>query len=150
MFIFIIDNNLFYISVLKEMLKMAGFSRIGYANDGYMPFSDMLPVEIPDVLIIDEKQCFSNGVDTIRNLRSSKPELTAIILTSAESNLHSIQKPVKGGTHFIRKESISDENLTLLLYSVFTEKVISAKKGAISRIFPIFRKPHSNPVNQVV
>lgn len=148
MFIFILDNNLFYISVLKEMLKMAGFSRIGYANDGYKPFSDMLPVEVPDVLIIDEKQCFSNGVDTIKELRSYNPELTAIILTSADSNLQSIQKPVKGGTHFIRKESTSDENLTLLLYSIFTEKVISTPKDGVAKIFPLFRKSLLNPVKQ--
>ena len=119
MFILIVDNNYFYVSVLKEMLLEAGFNSMGSHENGLEYMLQPSKYEIPDVLIIDQNQCYANGIDVIKTIRNSNPEVTVIILTNGTSPLNSNLIPEIGSTLYFAKDNITADNLPQVLYSIF-------------------------------
>jgi DNA-binding NarL/FixJ family response regulator len=147
MFILIVDNNHFYVSVLKEMLLEAGFNAIGSHENGLGYMLQPSKYEIPDVLIIDQNQCYANGIDVIKTIRNSNPEVTVIILTNGASPLNSAIIPEIGSTLYFSKDSITADNLPQILYSIFTEKISFAKKRNVPKELSLFRKTFSRIMN---
>ncbi len=144
MFILLVDNNRFYVSVLKEMLVRAGFDRIEYADNGLECFLQICKGDIPDVVIIDENQLYENGVDVLKNIRTSCPELTVIILTDTISLETAVQNSQRGSTYYITKESITTDNLPHVLYNIFTEKFNTVKHSSVHRTISSFRRTISS------
>ena len=140
MFILLVDNNRFYISVLKEMLHKAGFNRIGNVDNGLECVLELFKGEIPDAIIIDESQCTVNNVDVIKNIRKFRSDLTVIILTSSVAPVNVNRIYEKEYTHFISKDSISADNLPKVLYDFFVEKQSYPKKSSVLKVFASFKR----------
>lgn len=150
MFILLVDNNRFYVSVLKEMLLNAGFNSIGYAENGIECVLQINEDKGPDVIIIDEGQCQVNGVDVIKNIRISRPGIRIIILTAEGSSVRNFNInhiPEKKSIIYISKDSITSDNLPLFLYNIFTDNLNSTKKPSVSDAFPSFRRSFSGIFN---
>jgi len=147
MFILLVDNNRFFVSVLKQMLLKAGFSVIGDAENGTECVLQINRSESPDVLIIDESQCYIDGVDIIKHIRRSRPKIRIIILTDGESQLNFNLNYEKESIFYIAKESITSENLSQVLYNIFTENLTSIVKPSVKNAFSSFRKSLSTSLN---
>lgn len=147
MFILLVDDNLFYVSVMKEMLSKAGFNHIGNVESGLECILQIYKGDVPDVIIIDENQCNANGVDVLKNIRSSNPEVTIIILTNEETAVSYHLLPQKGATLNISKSSITSENLPQLLYTIFTERINYSKQTTVPPMFSLFRKSVAGILN---
>lgn len=145
MFILLVDNNRFHASVLKEMLLKAGFDTVGYAENG-IECAIQVYDESPDVVIIDESQCFINGVDIIKNIHITRPETRIIVLTEDEFVLHPRFGEDKNPVHYFLKSNITCENLPQLLYSIFTER-LKAYRPSVNTAFLSFRKSFASIVN---
>ena len=140
MFILNVDNNRFHASVLKEMLLMAGFDTIGYAENGIDCLKQVNNDESPDVIIIDESLCFINGLDIVKNIRIMKPEIRIIILTGGETNLKVYLNPEKRPVLLFPKDRLTAKNLPHILYSIFTEKLNTAYTSPLRTGFSSSRK----------
>jgi DNA-binding NarL/FixJ family response regulator len=142
MFILLVDNNRFYVSVLKEMLQRAGFNSIGYAENGIECVLQINKDKGPDVIIIDENQCQVNGVDILKNIRISRPGIRIIILTREESthNYDINLTPENKSILYIAKDSITSENLPPFLYTIFAENLTSSVTPSGNNAFSSFRK----------
>lgn len=147
MYILLVDDNQFYVSVLKELMLKAGFNQIGSLDTGLECLIQLQKSEIPDVIIIDERQCYINGVDVIKSILSYRPDLTLIILTGTESPVNINFNPEKGSTICIAKDSITAENLPQILYNIFTEKINITKKPSSASVFSSFRKSFASMMN---
>lgn len=147
MFIQLVDNNKFYASVLTELLHNAGFKSTRHASGGNEFISKVVTREIPDVLIIDESNCFEGDVDIIKESRNIYPGLTVIVLTGSEMRSNVTSNPEDGSIHFLAKESVTIESLPELLYNIFTNKIGRVKKTPRSRVFSLLRKPLAEMLN---
>lgn len=147
MFILIVDNNHFYVSVLKEMLLEAGFNSMGSHENGLAYMLQPSKYEITDVLIIDQDQCYTNGIDVIQTVRNSNPEVTVIVLMNGSSPLNSNLVPEIGSTLYFAKDKITADNLPQVLYSIFTEKISFAKKRNVPKELFLFRKTYARIMN---
>ncbi len=147
MFILIVDNNRFYVTALMGMLQRAGFNSVRCVETGIECVHQVNRNGGPDVIIIDESQCFINGVDVIKNISISRPEIRIIILTAEESAFHVNQRFQKKSITLISKDSVISENLPHVLYSIFTEKLNPAKKITATNSFVSFRKSFANILN---
>jgi len=147
MFILLVDNNRFYFSVLKQLLFTAGFNTIGYAENGIECILQIDKHENPDVIIIDESQCFVDGVDIVKNIRFSRPEIRIIILTDEESMLNVNIISDKKSILYIPKNSSLSENLLNALYTIFTENLYPANKPSVTNAFLSFRESYSDILN---
>lgn len=133
MLILMIDDNRFYVSVLKEMLSKAGFNRLEDSDSVQEGVPTQFDGESPDVVIIDENQCFKNDVDVLKYYQKSSPGFTAIILTSTDSGPQEQGLPQKGSPIYMPKDSVTADNLPKILYNLYSEKINSIRKSPASR-----------------
>lgn len=147
MFILLVDNNRFFVSVLKVMLFKAGFNSIGVADNGHECLNQIDEDESPDVIIIDENQCFIDGLDVIEHIRISLPDTKIIILTCLNSDLNINLLPEKGSIFLMDKSSITADNLPQILYNIFTEKISATKLPQSNRVFSSLRRSFTGMLN---
>lgn len=129
------------------MLLEAGFNSLGSHENGLEYMLQPSKYEIPDVLIIDQNQCYANGIDVIKTIRNTNPEVTVIVLTNGTSPLNSSLIPEIGSTLYFAKDSITADNLPQVLYSIFTEKISFAKKRNVPKELSLFRKTFARIMN---
>jgi len=147
MFILIVDNNRFFVSVLGKVLLNAGFNSIGNSDNGLDCVFEINKGESPDVIIIDEEQCFVNGLDVIKNIRNLKAETRIIILTREESDLNINLFPDNRSVYFMVKSKINADNLPQLLYTIFTEKISSTQIPRVNKVFSSLRRSFTGMLN---
>jgi len=147
MFILIVDNNRFFVSVLGKVLLNAGFNSIDNSDNGLDCVFKINKGDSPDVIIIDEEQCFVNGLDVIKNIRNLKAETRIIILTREESDLNINLFPDNRSIYFMVKSKINADNLPQLLYTIFTEKISSTQIPRVNKVFSSLRRSFTGMLN---
>jgi DNA-binding NarL/FixJ family response regulator len=147
MFILLADNNRFFVSVLKVMLFKAGFTSIGTVDKGLKCLNQVNEDVTPDVIIIDESQCYCDGIDVLENIRQSLPEAKIIIMTCLHSDLNINFLPEKGSVFLLDKSSITAENLPQILYNIFTEKISATRLPQPNKVFSSLRRSFTGMLN---
>lgn len=147
MLILVVDNNKFFISVLHSMLFHAGFNSIESAANGIECLMKANRKDSPDVIIIDENLCFVDGIDILNNIRFALPEISIIVLTTADSSIDITLVPDDRSIFFMEKDRITAENLPQVLYNIFTEKISATKLPPISIAFSSLRKSLKGMLN---
>lgn len=147
MTILLVDNNRFFTSVIQTMLTKAGFNSLICAENGLDYSSHVDGDGSPDVVIIDETQCYLQEVDILETIRQSRPETKIIILTGADSEMNVDVLPDYDSIYFMDKGSITADNLPQLLYNIFTEKISSKKPAQINKVFTSLRRSFTGMLN---
>jgi DNA-binding NarL/FixJ family response regulator len=132
---------------MKEMLLLAGFDTVGFAENGFECLQQVNSDESPDVVIIDESLCFSNGLDIINNIRIIRPEIRIIILTEEKSSLKVYLNLEKRPILYFPKDGLTARNLPQVLYSIFTEKLNTVYTSRVRKGFSPSRKIFANISN---
>ena len=147
MFILLADSNTFYIAVLRTMLSQAGFNCIESANNGFECLIQLKHKNCPDVIIIDESLCNSDGIDIIKKVRYTLPHTKIIILIGAESDLNINVLPDNKDIFFMEKSRVNADNLPQVLYNIFTEKISSAKVPQVNKVYLSLRRSFTGMLN---
>jgi len=147
MFILIVDNNRFFISVLQTLLLNSGFNCIESSDNGLDCIFEINKGDIPEVIIIDESQCFINGFDILKNIRNSHKETRIIILTREDSELNSSPLSNNDLVFYMVKSKINADNLPQLLYDIFTQKISSTKIPKPNKVFSSLRRSFTGMLN---
>lgn len=147
MLILLVDNNRFFVSVLQTMLHKAGFNSLACADNGLECIRQLDNDVFPDVVVIDETQCYVKGLDIIEKIRYSRPGTKIIILTGYDSDMDVNMLPDNNSIYFLDKSSITADNLPQLLYSIFTEKISSARIPKVNKVFSSLRRSFTGMLN---
>lgn len=147
MFILIVDNNSFFVSVLQKVLLNAGFNSVDSLDNGLDCVFEIKRGDSPDVIIIDEEQCYVNGLDIIKNIKNLQAETKIIILTREDSELNINLLPENRSDYFMVKSRINADNLPQLLYAIFTEKISSTKIPIKNKVFSSLRQSFTGMLN---
>ena len=149
MFILLAENNKFYVSVLQTMLSKAGFNCIESAGNGVECLIQINKnkKDSPDVVIIDESLCYSDGLDIIAEIRYLRPETRIIVLIGVESDLNVNSLPDNKTIFFMEKSSVNADNLPQVLYNIFTEKISSTKVPAVNKVYSSLRRSFTGMLN---
>jgi DNA-binding NarL/FixJ family response regulator len=132
------------------MLSNAGFNNIASAESGLDCIFQGRKYENPDVIIIDEGQCYINEMDIIINIRYSWPEAKIIILTGVDSDLDVNLLPDDGYMFFMDKNSITADNLPQLLYNIVTEMISLTKVPQANKVFNTLRRSFTGMLNSIL
>jgi CheY-like chemotaxis protein len=149
MFILVVDNNRFFVSVLQTMLHNAGFNCIESVGNGIECLILANRKDSPDVIIIDESLCFVDGLEILNNIRLSLPATRIIILTAADSSIDITHVPDDGSVFFMEKHRITSENLPQVLYNIFTEKISATRLPKANNVFSTLRRSLTGMLNFV-
>jgi DNA-binding NarL/FixJ family response regulator len=147
MFIHIVDDNQFFISVLREMLIKAGFDKITHSSGSHECLERLRNYETPDVVIIDENLCNANGINIMEEAISAQLRPTIIVMTGdsnepAFNDTLGLKEIIK-----VKKEGINAQNLPDILQDVLAAKMRNTEK--ISRIpaFSFFKRSVAGVIN---
>lgn len=93
---------------LKVILDAtAGMSVVGLAQDGEQAVSMALSME-PNVILMDIGLPMLNGIDATKKIKSEKPDLKIIMLTSHDDDRHIFAALSAGADGYCLKEAPSD------------------------------------------
>jgi len=120
--VFIADDS----QVIRERLSallsdIEGIEVIGEAKDG-LEARDAILEQKPDVVILDLRMPWRNGLDVLRDIKESNPDIKVIILTNYPYPQYRRRCVEEGADYFFDKSSESEKVPEVLA------KLISAKK----------------------
>ncbi len=120
--VFIADDS----QVIRERLsallsEIEGLEIIGEAKDG-LEGRDAILEQKPDVVILDIRMPWRNGLDILRDIKESNPDIKVIILTNYPYPQYRRRCMEEGADYFFDKSSEFEKVPEVLA------KLISAKK----------------------
>ncbi len=120
--VFIADDS----QVIRERLSallsdIEGIEVIGEAKDG-LEGRDAILEQKPDVVILDIRMPWRNGLDMLRDIKESNPDIKVIILTNYPYPQYRRRCMEEGADYFFDKSSEFEKVPEVLA------KLISAKK----------------------
>ena len=99
--IMLVDDEKEFVHTLSERLKNRNFeSSIAYDGEQAL---DMLNSEIPDVMVLDLMMPGIDGIETLRRVKASHPEVEVIILTGHGSDKEQEAAEELGAFAYLRK-----------------------------------------------
>ena len=121
--VFIADDS----QVIRERLSallsdIEGIEVIGEAKDG-LEGRDAILKQKPDVVILDLRMPWRNGLDMLRDIKESNPDIKVIILTNYPYPQYRRRCMEEGADYFFNKSSEFEKVPEVLA------KLISAKKN---------------------
>lgn len=147
MYILIVDNDRSFVSVIQTMLFKEGFNRIGIADNGFECVFQVKACENPDVIIIDERQCYINGIDVLEKIRFSLPETRIIILIGEDADLNIDILPDNRSIFLMSKSYVTADNLPQVLYTIVTQKISSTKIPSVNKVYSSLRRAFTGMLN---
>jgi DNA-binding NtrC family response regulator len=136
--------------MLQTMLFKAGFTSLEWADNGMVCVSTPDKEEHPDVVIIDEMQCYLAGLDIIEKMHYTWPDSKFIILTGINSDLDVNQLSDNGSMYFMDKKNITADNLPQLLYTIVTKKISSTKVPKTNKVYSSLRRSFTGMLNSIL
>ena len=152
--VMVVDDTALYRKLLGDALaQLEGVEVVGTADDGAMALRKV-PLLRPDVLTLDVEMPVMDGLETLRRLRETAPQVKAIMVSAhttqgAQVTLRALEL---GAFDFITKPTGADvaanmaslqQQLQPLLVSLRTKKRLAVLRTQHSRPSSISEKPAS-------
>lgn len=125
--ILIVDDHSVVRQGIKSLLSnYPEFKVVGEAEDGTAALNKFQTLT-PDVVLLDIRMPGMSGLETLTRMRSIRPDIKALMLTSFEDDEY-IKGALKAGARGYVLKSVSDESLVSAIQSVYEgERVLSPK-----------------------
>ena len=123
--VMVVDDDRFFLTVLGDFVSDHLNMRPVLVQDGAVALS-MLAAESPDLVLLDIIMPGMDGLEVLRGIKSQRPELPVIMVTSTSLIDHAIAALREGADDFVRKPV----DLDALGHSV--ERVLH--KGVVARM----------------
>lgn len=107
--ILLVEDNIFYAEVIKENLQMRGYTNIRHSRNGIECLLAVFEDEAPKVIIMDHNLEILTGLDLLKRIISSRPDIKILFLSS-EDQVDLAISAVKCGAsdYFIKDEEVFD------------------------------------------
>lgn len=118
--VLLIDDEVALANTLAQRLKMRDF-KVGTAYDGEQALSK-LKEEEPDVVVLDLKMPGMHGMEVLREIKKTHPDIQVIILTGHGTDKDEEDAKRLGGFDFLKKPA-DIETLEHKIKAAFKEKM---------------------------
>ena len=103
--IVVVDDHPMILAGLKAMVgNIEGFEVVATSSDGASAV-DLILEEKPDVALLDVRLPNLNGLEALRRLKQSLPELCVVLITASTSDLYLIEALRYGASGYLTKDS---------------------------------------------
>ncbi len=125
--IFIVDDNLVFLSLFEKLLKLKGFQIIGTARDGESAVNMFKSFpEKPDIVLIDHHMPIKNGLDTVKEI--VKVDIDSnIIFTSEDRSIKYKAKSLGASSFIVKPYSFEELNKKIKKLILNNELIINEK-----------------------
>lgn len=118
--VLLVDDEVAFVDTLAQRLKMRNL-KVSTVYDGEQALSTVRKEE-PDVMVLDLKMPGLYGMDVLREVRKSYPNMQVIILTGHGSETEAEEAKRMGGFDFLKKPTDID-TLVRRIHEAYHEKV---------------------------
>jgi DNA-binding NtrC family response regulator len=140
MFIFLVEDDPFYSTMLIELLKNAGYDNVKHVDNGLECLLQVYEDKTPDLIIMDQQLGMVNGVEVLQKIRAYKPDLRVIFMSGQKDVKLAVQSIKQGAMDYIKKDEYAFENLLPLLKTIEAEIRNKTADKPIKKIFSRIKK----------
>ena len=111
--IFIVEDDMFYANLLKKEITKSHFGRVETYHSGEDFVKNLY--KRPDVVVLDHNLGKMNGVDVLKQIKASSPNVQVIIL-SAQEKMHVAISALKfGAFDYVEKNKTAFKRVNALI-----------------------------------
>ncbi|MEQ9304774.1 MAG: response regulator transcription factor [Marinoscillum sp.] len=107
--VIIVDDHSIMRAGLAKILKDEPDMRVICEAEGYHQLMDFLKNEQPDIVLLDITMPGKNGLEILKELRQSYPEIKVLMLSMHPEDRFSVRTIKAGASGYINKESAAEE-----------------------------------------
>jgi signal transduction histidine kinase len=124
--VLVVDDNAGFRESLLSLLDSDGLSVIGEADNGARAL-ELVPELRPDVVLMDVRMPFMDGIEATRRLKERFPGIGIVALSGHEDQLVVREMLVAGASGYVVKDSDGDEILNAVQKAAEGGAVLSAE-----------------------
>ncbi len=129
-----VDDQKLFIESLTQILKKVdkAIKVIACAYDGREAV-DLVAREVPDVIVMDIRMPVMNGVEAVKAIRASHPEVKIIMLTTYDDDEY-VKDALRSGAAGYLLKDIPIEDLVLQIRSVCSGNVAPISQSVLEKL----------------
>jgi two-component system, NtrC family, response regulator AtoC len=132
----IVDDDTAFGAYLKTFLSLRGYEARTYGR-GDEFLASLRSADIPDVVLLDVMMPGMDGVETLKSLRASAPDLPVIMLSGHSETATVVKAMQAGATDFIEKpdspEALGEIRLEVVLKNALERKRLTSELTELRR-----------------
>lgn len=145
--IFVADDHSLFRDGVISLLEAGGYEVIGQAGDGRTALDKILLIH-PDLVLLDINMPEMDGLQVLKRIKSTFPEIMVVILTVSEDEDHLVEAIKSGADGYLLKHLNSNEFLEMIGGLERGEAAIT--RSMASRLFKHVGHQPSLPKNEPV
>jgi len=130
--IFIVDDDIFCLTLYNQFLRNLGFNNVTSFTGGEECL-DHLNAE-PDLVFLDYNMEGLNGVEVLKKIKKTNPSIIVYIITGKEDMEVRNNALAQGASDYVVKSSLSPDKMKLIMEKV-EETYVPKPKEAKKSIF---------------
>jgi len=132
--IFLVDDDVFYLSLLEQQLR-----NLGYANTtSFSSTADFLNNlhEKPGIVFVDYNIDALNGYDVLKKIKRFDPDIYVVMISSQEEVMPAVDALKHGAFDYLEKGSFDETRLKVILKRIeeIDQLIKREKPGLLRRI----------------
>jgi len=135
--LFLVDDDPFFVSLLKQRLLMKGFEQISTFSNG-VDCLNALSAK-PDVIFLDHCMDTFTGYEVLKKIKRQDPDIFVVMISGQEDIKTAVDSLKHGAFDYILKSENDDEKISDVLHKIVQVKELQARKkpGILKSIFSI-------------
>lgn len=111
--IFLVDDDIFCLSLYEQFLRNLGYSNITAFNSGDECLEQLK--EKPDLIFLDYNMEGMNGIDVLKAIKANTPDILVYIISGQESTQVAAEAIQHGAINYLVKSSLSPEKMPAVM-----------------------------------
>jgi DNA-binding NtrC family response regulator len=114
--IFVVDDDIFHLEIMKQLLKEEGITEVSVFEDGVSVLNDIH--HNPDVVFLDHQMDVYTGYEVLRKIKRHNPNIFVVMVSAQEDLKTAINTMKYGAFDYLQKDDMLNENVKSVLLKI--------------------------------
>jgi len=136
--IFIVDDDVFYQSIIEQYIYGIGYTEVKKFNDG-LSFLDSIN-ENPDVVFLDYVMETLTGYEVLKKIKRYNPNIYVVMISSQKDIKRVVDTLKHGAFDYIQKNELEEKNVKQVLQKIVEvrDHIKRTKPNFFKQLFQLF------------
>lgn len=112
--IFIVDDDIFFLNVLQQIISNLGYQRIKVFDNGVDCLKEAL-TSPPDVIFLDQNMDTLSGFDVLKRIKNISQNITVVMISGQDNIKMAVDLLKHGAFDYIEKDADQIEKVKSVL-----------------------------------
>jgi DNA-binding NtrC family response regulator len=129
--IFIVDDDIFCLTLYEQFLRNLGYSNMTSFNAGDECLHQIK--EQPALVFIDYNMEGMNGIDVLKKIKAFNPQIMVYIISGQENSLVAKEALQQGALDYVVKSSLNPDKIAVIMQRV--EQLYEPQQKVVKKSF---------------